>query len=279
MTRRLIVLGATGCVGRAVIAEAAAAGLPTLAVARDGEALASLGSAHAQADVATLVADLGNDAGAALLAAHWRGRGDIAAGVVAAIGGAPLRGRLLDAPTDTLRRALDDDLLPHLSAARQLIPLLCADVGRESRGGYVLVGGPAADRPWAGYGQRSVAGAALQMLARVLHEEARALGVRVQLLSVESPARTDANARHACSGWPSMSAVARHAVALSAQVGDSTGAIVRMPADAALAAPAVFDDAQDADSRNDATAQISLRDARALLRSIATAPRIKEPSP
>lgn len=52
----------------------------------------------------------------------------------------------------------------------------------------MLIGGPGGDHPWAGYGHSSVVEAALRMLARVLHGEAHALGVRLQLLSVQTPA-------------------------------------------------------------------------------------------
>src|SRR3546814_19869688 len=52
------------------------------------------------------------------------------------------------------------------------------------------------------------------MLARVLHDEARTLPMRVQLLAIDSPARTDATARHACSGWPGADSIARRALAL-----------------------------------------------------------------
>ena len=68
---------------------------------------------------------------------------------------------MLDHPAAFLRQTLDDDLLPHLAAARHLLPLL-AQAGRT--GTYVLIGGPGADRPWAGYGHRSIATAALRML-------------------------------------------------------------------------------------------------------------------
>src|SRR3546814_2125575 len=59
-------------------------------------------------------------------------------GVVAAIRGDIERGRLIDQPEEFLRRRLDEDLLPHLFAARHLLPLLAG----HGHGGYVLIGGP-----------------------------------------------------------------------------------------------------------------------------------------
>ena len=63
-------------------------------------------------------------------------------------------------------------------------------------------------------GHASVTGAAMRMLAQVLHEEAHALGVRVQLLSVDKPVCTPENAINACAEWPDALAVGRSAVSL-----------------------------------------------------------------
>ena len=209
MTGNLLVLGATGAIGSSVVAAAVATGRPVIAVARDADALAALRARHADADIATLVASLASDGDAAALAVQVRALERPVSGAIAAICGDCGRGRLLDQPAEFLRRRLDEDLLPHLFAARHLLPLLA----EQGHGGYVLIGGPGADQPWAGYGHRSVGAAALRMLARVLHDEARVFPVRVQLLAVDSPARTDANVRHACNAWPSAGSIARRALA------------------------------------------------------------------
>jgi hypothetical protein len=82
-------------------------------------------------------------------------------------------------------------------------------------GNYILIGGPGSEMPWAGYGPRSVTGAALRMLAQVLHDEARALGIRVQLLDISSPACTDQNLAHACPRWPRADDIGRRALQLA----------------------------------------------------------------
>jgi hypothetical protein len=110
-----------------------------------------------------------------------------------------------------LRCKLDADLLPHLAAARALLPLLAA-AGRG--GSYVLIGGPGSELPWAGYGLRSVVAASLRMLACVLHDEAQAMGVRVQLLAVDAPVRIDAQRADACPQWPTATAIGRRALSL-----------------------------------------------------------------
>jgi peroxiredoxin len=71
--------------------------------------------------------------------------------------------------------------------------------------------------------------AATRMLARVLHDEARAVGVRVQLLSIDSPVRSEQPREHDCPEWPAASDVARSVVRLidrTSSVDEPTDAIV-----------------------------------------------------
>jgi len=121
------------------------------------------------------------------------------------------RSRLLDQDTATLQECLFKTVLTQHALARALIPLL-AETGRNTS--YVLVGGPGSETPWAGYGHRSVAMAATRMLAQVLHHEAQPLGVRVQLLSIDSPVRGESASAHECPEWPTTSGIARRVVDL-----------------------------------------------------------------
>lgn len=317
MTPALVVLGATGGIGRGVVAAAVAAGRPVIAVARGEAALRRLQARHPQADLTVLAASVASDGEAAALAARLHELGRRIGGVVVAVCGALARGRLLDQPAAFLRRVFDEDLLPHLFAARHLLPMLAEE---DRSGGYVLIGGPGADQPWASYGHRSIAAAALRMLARVLHDEARTSGVRVQLLAVDSPVCTENNRDHACPQWPSASSVGRRALALIDRAGaERATAVVRYaapampstfwsddldgeseaPAPAQAMTPQVIDrerarprestpspananttNAQEADGDKAATAQRSLHDARTLLRALATSPSPQEtPSP
>jgi len=212
MTGRLIVLGAASAIGDAVVGQALADGRDVVAVAGDARALARVKRRHGgDHGLTAFVAGVASDADAARLAARIAALpGAPATGVVAAIRGEASCGRLLDQPADFLQRRLDEDLLPQLFAARHLMPLLA----RHPDAGYVLVGGHGAEQPWAGYGHHSIGAAALRMLARVLHDEARALPLRVRMLSTDSPVRTAENARHACERWPEAGALARRALQL-----------------------------------------------------------------
>lgn len=211
MKRPLLVLGATSQIGMGVVQAAVEAGRPIIAIACDSAGLHALASMFARECVHALAAPVTDDDSATALAQHLRAMDRPIDGVIATLCNGTARGRLLDQPCARLRETLDQVLIPHLAAARHLLPLLATD-GRS--GSYVLIDGPGGEHPWAGYGHRSVGAAAVRMLARVLHDEARALPVRVQMLSVDMPVRTDANAAHACAQWPSALSIGRRALAL-----------------------------------------------------------------
>jgi hypothetical protein len=160
------------------------------------------------------------------------------AGVVATIAGGGTRGRLLDRPSVTLCHQLDQDLIPHLVAARQLLPLLAqADRGAS----YILIGGPGGSAPWAGYGHRSVAAAAVHMLASVLHDEARPLGVRLQLLSVDVPVCIENERIKPCTHWPTAASIGRRALELIAREDTGIAARAIVPYTAAESRPTPAD--------------------------------------
>jgi NAD(P)-dependent dehydrogenase (short-subunit alcohol dehydrogenase family) len=295
MKAALVVLGATGAVGRGVVQAALEGGWPVIAIARDLGALDTLRRQHAAADLVAISASVASEADAARLGDELRALQRPFGGVIATVCGGSKRGRLLDQPADFLRRTLDEDLLPHLAAARHLLPLLAAS---DRGGGYVLIGGPGGEYPWAGYGHGSIAAAALRMLARVLHDEARVYPVRVQLLAVESPLQTEANRKHACSRWPSALTVGRRALALiehsaaarpaHAVVRYAAGSLAASPwsddidlpsavpppsqavaAPTVESAPAASSDTQDPDGGADLLPPRCLHDARMLLHKLA----------
>ncbi|MFA6985236.1 MAG: SDR family oxidoreductase [Arenimonas sp.] len=207
----VLVLDATGNIGRAVVRAAIEAERPVIAVSLDYPALERLRTDHPGTELTLLPGSFADDGSSAALAADLRELGRPLAGVIVATCCEPARGRVLEQGSEALALALDLELLPQLAAARALVPLL-AEAGRN--GSYVVIGGPGGEQPWAGYGHRSIAAAATRMLLRVLHDEARALSVRVQLLAVEMPARTDDNDERACAHWPSALAIGARALAL-----------------------------------------------------------------
>jgi NAD(P)-dependent dehydrogenase (short-subunit alcohol dehydrogenase family) len=207
----LLVLGGAGIVGAGVVDAAVEAGWPVIAVDRDVDGLERLRVRHADADLTLLPGSFASDADGLAIVDALRRTGRPLAGVVATVAGGGARGRLLDRPSATLCQQLDQDLVPHLVAARQLLPLLAqADRGAS----YILIGGPGGATPWAGYGHRSVAAAALRMLAAVLHDEARPLGVRLQLLAVDAPVCIENERIKPCPHWPTAVSIGRRALGL-----------------------------------------------------------------
>jgi NAD(P)-dependent dehydrogenase (short-subunit alcohol dehydrogenase family) len=210
----IVVLGAAGAVGEGILRAGAAAGDRLVAVGGDERQLAQLLTEYPNAELVTRTGSIATERDALRLTDALRREGRPIAGVIDAIWGGPGRGRLMDGPTDALRQALDAELLPHLAAARHLIPLLAE---HRRGGGYVLIGGPGSDAPWSNYGYRSVTAAALRMLARVLHEEAQRFDVRVQMLVVDSPVRGASPSACHCPQWPTGEDVGRQALRLIAR--------------------------------------------------------------
>jgi len=222
----VVIIDAANLLGRAVVEAALLQEWPTIAVSNNAAALEALRERHQDTQLVTLTGSTIDETHGAALATALRELDRPIAGIVIADVGEPRRGRLLDQPAQELLDRIDADLLPHMAAARHLLPLLAAS-GRN--GGYVVLGSPGSEHPWSGYGARSVSAAAVNMLARVLHDEARAFGVRVQLLAPSRPVRTDENRACACDGWPTATAIAEKALALieQAEPRKSTDAVVR----------------------------------------------------
>jgi NAD(P)-dependent dehydrogenase (short-subunit alcohol dehydrogenase family) len=145
-------------------------------------------------------------------------------GVVVSLSGSRERARLLEQPNAFLEATLQANVLPVLVAARQLVPLLAA---AQRRLPFLVLGGPAADVPWAGYGQLSVAASAQRMLVRVLREELADESVRIQQVVVGAPVRTEERSHCACAHWPSALEVGRQVRAVLADT-HSREAVVRL---------------------------------------------------
>lgn len=213
MSEHVVVLGASGGIGREVTRELIARGHAVTGVARDAGRLRALAERVNAPERLTLLAqDLAEDAGGAALVRALREHGRPVTAVVAALRSPAKSGRLLDRSPAELRRIVDADVITQFIAARHLLPLLAED--RQEGGHYLLLSGPQASCAWSGYAHVSIAAAALQMLTRALREEAKELPVVVQQLQVGRPVRSETNRDCACPDWIGADEVARRAAEL-----------------------------------------------------------------
>src|SRR5690606_11245712 len=203
----VVVIGATGRIGRGVVAALLETGAPVLAVARDATRLAELRMGTGpDPRLGVVPGSVASDAEGAELAAVLRAFRRPLGGVVVSLAGPRERARPMDQPADPLERTLKENVTPVLVAARHLVPLLVS-AGKGLP--FLVIGGPAADVPWAGYGPHSVAAAAQRMLLRALHDELAGEPVRVQQLVIGSPVCNGQGDQHRCPEWPSALDVGR----------------------------------------------------------------------
>ncbi|MGH8728937.1 MAG: SDR family NAD(P)-dependent oxidoreductase [Burkholderiales bacterium] len=207
MSGSVVVLGASGGIGRAIVSELIAAGHQVVAVARNREGLDALAERLAASRQLTLLqGSVATDDDAVRLVQQLRELRRRLAAVIASVGGPIGGGRLIDRPASFLSRTFDENVVANFIAAKHLLPLL-AESGHE--GLYLLLGSPAAECTWAGYGHLSVSAVALRMLIQVLREEVKELPVSVQQLQLGTPVRTEKNTKCACPDWIGAEEVAR----------------------------------------------------------------------
>ncbi|MEX2123601.1 MAG: SDR family oxidoreductase [Woeseia sp.] len=220
----VLVLGAADGLGVGLAEAVLEAGYPVLAVDESREQLEAFRKRFTgRGKVATLQGSVKSDTEAAALVQSVRALPGMPVVAIVNLHVTCERGLLLEHDAGFLGRTLQEEVIPHMHAARHLLPLL-AESGRCAR--YLVIGGPNADTSWLGYGHHSVAAAATRMLVQALRHESEDTTVRVQQLVVGKPVRTEDNARCACPEWPDAVSVGRYAVKVLAS-SDTTGAVVR----------------------------------------------------
>lgn len=186
--RKILVLGATGTVGRGIARVMNGAGWSVVAVARNAARLDAL--AQDLPELATQTGSVATDADAGVLAQALRVSAAPFDAIVAAFNLPLVERSLLDCSADTLVEVLQGNLVSHLSAARALLPLLVPG------GRYIGIGGGMADFTFAGMGPVSICQAGQRNMFRFLAMEGQERGVSVVELMLYSnivdPADEDA---------------------------------------------------------------------------------------
>jgi 3-oxoacyl-[acyl-carrier protein] reductase len=178
-----LILGGAGYVGEGIVRSFLEEGAFVIVPSRSPERLQGLRKvlgAAASDRLVTVPANTGTLAGAEALRDQLLQRMQRLDAVVASLGGFREAGRLIDTPLEELGKVLSDNLLSHFIAARTFIPAL------KPGSTYTFIAGLAGEIPQPRTGPVAVAMAGQQVLQRVLAEEMRDTGVRINELLVKS---------------------------------------------------------------------------------------------
>ena len=164
------VLGASGRVGNLVVRQLLSAGFRVVAVSRSADKLTKIASTYSNTGrIGTMQGDVSSDAQAGDLRNRFVGAFGSPHAVVASLSSTQVDGpmRLLDSPTDALRKAFETNFFTHVIAAKTWIPLL------SSNGTYVGINGGLANFAAAGMAQLTTTQSAVRSLYEVLALEAQ----------------------------------------------------------------------------------------------------------
>lgn len=220
----VLVAGGTGAVGGGIVKAFIEAGAQVLVPSRTpekGETLrAETGAAESRLTI--LNGDVGNTEDAARIRQQILTDFGKLDAVVAALGGwwqgSPLTGVSLE----TWNKILQNNLTVHFIAAKTFVPALM-----QNGGSYTLIGGFSAELAVVGAGPICVAGAGQMMLAKMLAEENKDAGVRVNQLilgPIFSRARTKGKPE-----WLTAEEVGQTCVYLASEAGRSvSGSVIHL---------------------------------------------------
>jgi NAD(P)-dependent dehydrogenase (short-subunit alcohol dehydrogenase family) len=160
----------------------------------------------------TVVAQIGEPAGAERLRDQLASGGERVHAVIASLGGWWDGGKLIDMQPADWDRVMDETLRTHFVVARTFVPML----QRQGGGRYIAIGGGAAIAPIPGAAVISIAGAAQLMLTRALRAEVDDPAVDIFELVIDGPVRTRHSEELALPGWIELQEIGRIVVDLVA---------------------------------------------------------------
>lgn len=245
--RRVVVLGAAGEVGEALVQQTMRAGATVVAVSRSAVRLEHLRARLRQdarlaatVDAALLpyVADVGSESDSVRLANELRDDGEPVDGVIASLGGWRQGAAVTATSLEAWTEVFDQSLTAHFLGARALMPVLRPGPFAT----YTFINGGAALAPVRGAGPMCVSAAAQLMLMRALAVEHPRTLLRINALVLATPVLTRSRPTGPAH-WLTADGVGRYAAYLASSLSPAHGeSIVLDHADAVRALPSAFRD-------------------------------------
>jgi NAD(P)-dependent dehydrogenase (short-subunit alcohol dehydrogenase family) len=232
LPRAVVVTGGTGALGREVVRSLVEGGARVAVPFRREEEWTALRNELGRADALLGArADLADPASARAFVDEAASRLGLLDGAVLVAGGWAGGSPFHETPAEEWSRMLRTNLETAANVCRAALPLL-----RRQGGSVVAVGARAAETGGAGMAGYAVSKAALHALVRILAQENREQGVRVNAVlpgTMDTGANRSAMPRADTSGWTSPAAVARVVLfLLSSASSPVTGALVPVDAPA-----------------------------------------------
>jgi NAD(P)-dependent dehydrogenase (short-subunit alcohol dehydrogenase family) len=196
-----LIAGGTGNVGEGIVRAFLKEGATVVVPSRRAEALDQLREylgPLATNNFVPLVGQIGQIEGAERLRDEILNRFGQLDAVVASLGSSwdgnlPLT----QVPMEVWRQYLENNLTSHFVTARTFLPVLA----QQKRGSYTLLGGSAAEVPIPNYSPVAIPAAGQLMLTKVVVEELRGSGVRINEVIANGWVLTRAKAGHGKSDW------------------------------------------------------------------------------
>ncbi|OLE97375.1 MAG: dehydrogenase, partial [Cyanobacteria bacterium 13_1_20CM_4_61_6] len=195
-----LVAGGTGTVGEGVVRAILKEGATVVVPSRAAEAIEKLRGYLGDVDgnrLVSIVGNIGEIEGAEKIRDEVLSRFGRLDAVVASLGGSWEEAlTLTEVSIETWQRYLESNLTSHFVAARTFLPVLAA----KKRGSYTLIGGASADLPVPRYSVVAIPSAGQLMMARILIEEMKGSGVRINQV-IFGMVNTRARAAYAKPNW------------------------------------------------------------------------------
>jgi NAD(P)-dependent dehydrogenase (short-subunit alcohol dehydrogenase family) len=185
MSHVAVIAGGDGLVGRGLVRAYLGAGATVVVPTRSADKARALQAQFASPQLHVLHTDLSLPAGAENLAQTLIGTFEGLDSAVASLGAYARGSRLIDLDPTAWDSVVASNLTAHFMAARTLGGLMAA----AGKGSYLMINGECALAPKPDHGHVSVLDAAQMMMARVLTDELRPSGVRVNQIVVTTRVR------------------------------------------------------------------------------------------